>query len=58
MQAIGFIGETGILLVGGPYPYPIECTLRRFILFDGLGLVFLLFAFLFVMKKKPPILSS
>ena len=54
MQAIGLIGETGILLIGGPYPYPIESTLERFILFDGIGLVFLLMALWFASKKKLP----
>ena len=44
MQAIGLIGETSILLVGGPYPSPIENTIKRFILFDGVGFVFLLMA--------------
>ena len=58
MQAIGLIGETYILLVGGPYSFPIENTLKRFILFDGIGFVFLLIALLFMMKKKPPKLSS
>ena len=54
MQAIGLIGETSILLVGGPYPSPIESTLKRFILFDGVGLVFLLIAVWFAGKKKLP----
>ena len=52
MQAIGLIGETGILLIGGPYPYPIETTLSRFILFDGIGLVFLLIALWLTRKKQ------
>ena len=52
MQAIGLVGEAGILLVGGPYPSPIERTLRRFILFDGIGLVFLLMALWFTRKDK------
>ena len=55
MQAIGLIGETSILLIGGPYPSPIESTLKRFILFDGIGLVFLLMALWFVRNKKLPI---
>jgi len=58
MQAIGLIGETGILLIGGPYPYPIEITLKRFILFDGIGLVFLLIALWFSGKKKLPTSTS
>ena len=52
MQALGLIGETGILLIGGPYPLPIENTLTRFILFDGIGLVFLLTALWLVKKEK------
>ena len=51
MQAIGLLGETSILLIGGPYPLPIESTLRGFILFDGIGLVSLLTALWFVGKK-------
>jgi len=54
MQAIGLIGETSILLIGGPYPSPIENTLKRFILFDGIGLVFLLMAVWFARVKKSP----
>jgi len=57
MQAIGLIGETSILLVGGPYPSPIESTLKRFILFDGIGLVFLLIALWFGRVKKTPTLA-
>jgi len=52
MQAIGLIGETSILLVGGPYPSLIENTIKRFILFDGIGLVLLLMAVWFAGKKK------
>jgi len=55
MQAIGLIGETSILLIGGPHPSPIESTLKRFILFDGIGLVFLLMALWFARVKKLPI---
>jgi len=51
MQAIGLLGETSILLIGGPYPSPIESTLRGFILFDGIGLVSLLTALWFAGKK-------
>jgi len=54
MQAIGLVGETSILLIGGPYPSPIESTLIRFILFDGIGLVFLIIAFGFTGKKNLP----
>ena len=52
MQAVGLIGETGILWFGGPYPSPIESTLTRFILFDGIGLIFLLIALWLAGKKK------
>ncbi len=52
MQAIGLIGETSILLIGGPYPSLIESTLKRFILFDGIGLVFLVIALWFVRVDK------
>jgi hypothetical protein len=57
MQAIGLIGETSILLIGGPYPSPIESTLRCFILIDGIGLVFLLMALWFARVKKLPTLA-
>jgi len=52
MQAVGLIGEAGILLIGGPYSLPIENTLTRFILFDGIGLVFLLIALWLVRKEN------
>jgi len=52
MQALGLIGEAGILLIGGPYSLPIENTLTRFILFDGIGLVFLLIALWLVRKEN------
>jgi hypothetical protein len=54
MQAVGLIGETSILWFGGSYPLPIESTLKRFILFDGIGFVFLLLALCFAGKKKLP----
>lgn len=57
MQAIGFFGETCILFIGGPYPLPIESTVKRFILFDGLGLVILLVALWFAGKKKQSTLT-
>jgi|APSaa5957512622_1039677.scaffolds.fasta_scaffold103604_3 hypothetical protein len=38
MQTIGLVGETAILLLGGPYPSPVELTITRFIIFDGIGL--------------------
>jgi len=52
MQAVGLIGETSILWFSGPYPSPIENTITRFILFDGVGLVFLLIALWLVRKNK------
>ena len=58
MQAVGLIGETGILLIGGPYPLPIENTLTRFILFDGIGLGLLLIALWLVRKDKLPTAAS
>jgi len=54
MQAVGLIGETSILWFGGPYPLPVENTLTRFILFDGIGLIFLLIALWLAGKKKLP----
>ncbi len=45
MQFIGVVGET-LLLIGLPGEHPIlEASVKRFILFDGSGLVFLLAAF-------------
>jgi hypothetical protein len=42
MQAIGFIGETALLLFFPPgHPY-IRETVSRFIIFDGIGLILLL----------------
>ena len=58
MQAVGLIGETCILWFGGPYPLPIETTLTRFILFDGIGLIFLLIAVWLVRKDKLPTAAS
>ena len=52
MQAIGLVGETSKMLIGGPYPSPIESTLTRFILFDGIGLASLLMALWFTGKDK------
>ena len=48
MQAIGLAGETAILLLGGPYPSRIIQTITRFIAFDGVGLVFLVLAYVLV----------
>jgi len=41
MQTIGLVGETLILLAGGPYTAVITATITRFIVFDGAGLVLL-----------------
>jgi len=58
MQAVGLVGETGILWAGGPYLLPIESTLTRFILFDGIGLILLLIALWLVRKDKLPTAAS
>jgi hypothetical protein len=52
MQAVGVVGETAILLFGGPFPPPISTTITRFILFDGIGLILLAAALLQVQIKK------
>ncbi len=46
MQAIGLLGETALLLLLPPGHEPLRATATRFIVFDGLGLVFLLGAVL------------
>ena len=50
MQAIGLIGETMILLLGGSNSEKINSTLIRFIIFDGGGLVLLIAALLITMR--------
>jgi len=45
MQAIGLLGETLILLYGNYQNTLIQATIKRFILFDGMGLLLLLLAF-------------
>jgi hypothetical protein len=52
MQAIGLVGETAILLFGGPYAPPIGSTITRFIIFDGIGLVLLAGALLKVQIEE------
>lgn len=52
MQGIGLLGETAILLFGGPFPPPIGTTITRFILFDRIGLILLTTALLQVQIKK------
>ena len=52
MQSIGLVGETLILLLGGPYPALIQAAITRFMLFDGVGLVLLAAAFLLLQVKK------
>ena len=44
MQAIGFIGETTLLLFFPPGHLYIRETVSRFIIFDGSGLILLLFS--------------
>ena len=52
MQFIGVCGET-LLLVGLPVEHPIlEASVRRFILFDGAGLVFLFVALVLVVTLR------
>jgi len=45
MQAIGLLGETLILLYGNYQNTLIQATIKRFIMFDGMGLLLLLLAF-------------
>ena len=52
MQAVGLLGETGILLLGGPYPARITATITRFILFDGGGLILLVAALVLVRQAE------
>ena len=52
MQAIGLVGESAILLLGGPFPAPIPETITRFIVFDGIGLLLLVVALIQVQVKK------
>ncbi len=52
MQAIGFVGETLILLIGD-YSNPVVITsVKRFMLFDGIGLVLLIIALILTQKQK------
>ena len=51
MQAIGLLGETLILLTGDYSDPAITATATRFIVFDGSGLVLLLFAYWIVRKE-------
>lgn len=52
MQFIGVVGET-LLLIGLPGEHLIlEASVKRFILFDGSGLVFLLAALMLVMVLR------
>lgn len=52
MQAIGLIGETLILLTGDYQDVIIQTTVKRFILFDGMGLVLLGLAFVLTRKES------
>ena len=44
MQAVGLLGDSSILLLGGPYTLRLTATITRFIVFDGGGLLLLLAA--------------
>ena len=52
MQAIGFVGETIILLAGNYQDSAVSTSVERFMLFDGTGLVFLVIALLVVLKQQ------
>ena len=52
MQGIGLLGESGIIIFGGPYPAIINATITRFIFFDGGGFVLLVIALVLVLKRK------
>jgi hypothetical protein len=52
MQAIGFFGET-LLLLGFPSGHPVLAdSVGRFILFDGIGLGVLVIAFVWILSIK------
>lgn len=52
MQAIGVIGETGILIrLEGSYPI-LSASVTRFIIFDACGLVLLLAALLIIQRQN------
>jgi len=53
MQAIGLAGETLILLLGGPNSGQITATIKRFIVFDGVGLLLLVTAAVLTRNFKP-----
>ncbi len=52
MQSIGFIGETVILVIGNYQDPLVYSSVKRFILFDGSGLVLLAAALLVVQDQK------
>ncbi len=52
MQSIGFIGETVILVIGNYQDPLVYSSVKRFILFDGSGLVLLAAALLVVQNQK------
>jgi hypothetical protein len=52
MQAIGFIGETLILLCGRYQDAVLTASVERFMLFDGAGLLLLAGALLLSRKMK------
>lgn len=52
MQSIGFIGETVILMIGNYQDSLVDSSVKRFMLFDGSGLVLLVVALLVVQDQK------
>ena len=52
MQAIGFVGESSILILTPALPAQISSSITRFIVFDGVGLGLLLIAF-FLVRNIP-----
>jgi cellobiose-specific phosphotransferase system component IIC len=52
MQAIGLVGETILLLTFPAGHTAVRATVRRFILFDGSGLLLLFLAAWLVFKKR------
>ena len=52
MQGIGLIGETVILMIGNYQNPLVDSSVKRFMLFDGGGLVLLIIALLVVQDQK------
>lgn len=57
MQAIGLVGETILLLTFPAGHTAVRATVRRFILFDGSGLLLLFLAAWLVLKEKIAIIK-